>query len=211
MRLRSILLAFAAVALFAAPGFSLGSLGGSAFPLTYISQNPLNGTDEFNQLLQIINAQTVSSANATFLRPTATNAGAALTLAPQYSNSTIELNSATGSTVTLPAASGSGATFRFIVTAAAPSASHVIKVPNSTDFMIGNIETVDSAVVTGYVAANSGTVATNSDTISLNGTTTGGLRVGDWIEVEDIAANTWTVRGITTSSGTAATPFTAAQ
>lgn len=39
--------------------YALGSLGGSAFPLTYTTINPLNGVDEFNQLLTIINQQTV--------------------------------------------------------------------------------------------------------------------------------------------------------
>lgn len=187
------------------------ALGGSAFPLTFINTNPINLVDGFNEMLQVIASQTVNAASAVFVRPPAVAAGSTITLNAGYSNTTIELSAAGGSIVTLPAATGSGNTYRFVVTAAAPSASHIIKVPNATDFMIGNIETVDSAVVTGYVAANSGTVATNSDTISLNATTTGGLSKGDWIEVEDIATATWAVHGITTSSGTAATPFSAAQ
>jgi hypothetical protein len=52
--------------------------------------------------------------------------------------------------------------------------------------------------------------AATSDTITLNGTTTGGVSIGDWIELVDIAADQWTVTGITTSSGTEATPFSAA-
>jgi hypothetical protein len=84
-------------------------------------------------------------------------------------------------------------------------------VANATDFMIGQVLTVDSATVTGYVAANSGTVATNSDTISLNGTTTGGVSKGDNCEIEDVLTATWAVHCVTTSSGTAATPFSAAQ
>ncbi len=39
-------------------GFALGSLGGSAFPLTFLTQPVNNPTDGFNQLLAIINAQT---------------------------------------------------------------------------------------------------------------------------------------------------------
>jgi len=146
------------------------------------------------------------------------SAGSALTLTNDFSNKTILLNSATGSTVTLPPASGTGVIYKFLQTAAAPSSPHVIKVSASTagnvgagqDYFIGNIETVDLAVVTGYIAANSGTVATNSDTITLSATTTGGLNVGTWIEVQDILNNTWSVKGITSSSGTAATPFSAA-
>lgn len=146
-----------------------------------------------------------------------TLAGSALTLTNDYSQKVIALNSATGSAITLPPAIGSGATYRFITTVAAPSSAHTIKVSASTngnvgasqDFYIGIISTVDTATVTGYVAANSGTVSTNSDTITLNATTTGGLNVGAWIDVEDVGNNTWSVRGMTSSSGTAATPFSA--
>jgi hypothetical protein len=64
--------------------------------------------------------------------------------------------------------------------------------------------------VKGYFAANSGTVATNSDTITLNRSTTGSVTVGEWIDVQDMAANVWSVRGMTSSTGTEATPFSAA-
>jgi len=184
--------------------------GTSIFPLTLLNQPVNNLQDLYNEMLILINAQCSDATNGAFSRPVPINAGSALTLTAGNSNQTINLNAAGGSTVTLPAASGSGVFFRFLQTAAAPSAPHVIKVANNTDFMIGIIDTVDSATVTGYVAANSGTVATNSDTITLSSTTTGGLNVGTWIEVEDVAANTWAVRGQTSSSGTAATPFSAA-
>jgi hypothetical protein len=52
--------------------------------------------------------------------------------------------------------------------------------------------------------------AADSDTITLNGTTTGGLSVGDYIELIDIATNKWLVLGFTTTSSTEATPFSAA-
>lgn len=159
----------------------------------------------------------VTLTNANLITPTingainkATITASGSTLALTNANSgTILLNATTGSTDTLPAATGSGISYRFIVTAAAPSGPHVIKVANASDFMIGIITTVDSATVTGYVAANSGTVATNSDTITLSATTTGGLSVGAYVTVVDIAANTWFVEGQTSSSGTAATPFSA--
>lgn len=145
-------------------------------------------------------------------------AGSTLTLTSDYAQKTILLSAAAGSVVTLPPATGSGVTFRFLQTAAAPSSAHKIQVTASTagtvgatqDFMVGIINTVDSATVTGYVAANSGTVATNSDTITLSATTTGGLNAGTWIDVQDVLNNTWAVRGQTSSSGTAATPFSAA-
>lgn len=46
----------------AAYGFT-GSLGGSIFPLTYITQSPINLTDGFNQMLGMVNAQTAAGTN----------------------------------------------------------------------------------------------------------------------------------------------------
>lgn len=136
--------------------------------------------------------------------------GSSLTVDVSDSGKTHLLDTAAGSVATLPAATGSGATYKFLVSVLATSNSHKIQVANATDYFIGIIATVNSATVTAYVAANSGTVATNSDTITLNRTTTGSVSVGEWIEVCDVAANKWSVRGQTSSSGTSATPFSAA-
>lgn len=125
----------------------------------------------------------------------------------------VKLDTLTGSVVTLPAATGSGAVFRFLVTVLATSNSHIVKVANATDFFVGIINgtRIDSGnAVLGFAAANSGTVATNSDTITLNRTTTGSVSVGEWLEVEDVAAATWSVKGMLSATGAAfATPFTA--
>jgi hypothetical protein len=109
-------------------------------------------------------------------------AGSTKTLTVAANNrQTIKLDTATGSVVTLPAATGSGAKFKFLVTVKATSNSHVIQVANASDFMIGTIEGVsdDPATVKGWIAANSGTVGTNSDTITLNRSTTGSVSVGN--------------------------------
>lgn len=136
--------------------------------------------------------------------------GSALTLNQDYTDKTLFLNTLTGSMVTLPPAIGAGAKFTFVVTVVNTSNSHKVAVANAADYMIGSAYTIDSATVTGYTVANSATITTNSDTITLNGTTTGGLKVGDRITVEDIASNIWAVTVFTNSSGTAATPFSAA-
>lgn len=149
--------------------------------------------------------------NFTNIGPDTTVAvGTGLSIINDYAQKVILLSSATGGTATLPLATGSGVKFYFLQTAAAPSAPHIIKVAANTDFFIGSINTIDAAATTGYIAVNSATVATNSDTITLSATTTGGLSAGSWIEVQDVAAATWSVRGMTSSSGTAATPFSVA-
>lgn len=133
--------------------------------------------------------------------------GSTKTLTHADRGKTFKLDTAAGCTVTLPAASGTGDTFKFIVTVLATSNAHVIQVANSSDAMQGIIFTGDDTSANAqWFAAVAGT----SDTITLNRTTTGSVTIGEWIEVEDIAANRWQVRGFITNTGTAATPFSAA-
>lgn len=140
--------------------------------------------------------------------------GSTRTLAAADAGSTTKLDTLTGSVVTLPAATGTGNKYKFLVTVLATSNSHKIQVANSTDFFVGEImgaRTDSGNAVLGFCAANSGTVATNSDTITLNRTTTGSVNVGEWVEVEDIATATFAVKGMLSATGAAfATPFTAA-
>jgi hypothetical protein len=128
------------------------------------------------------------------------------------SGKVIRLDTLTGSVVTLPAAIGSGVKYKFYVSVLATSNNHKIQVASAADFMIGSIAGVsdDPATVKGWIAANSGTVATNSDTITLNRSTSGSVSLGEWIEVEDVAAATWLVSGMITQTGIEVTPFSAA-
>ncbi len=113
-----------------------------------------------------------------------------------------------GSLTTLPAAIGSGNRWRFEVNVLATSNSHKIQVANGTDVMQGVVTgaRVDSGnAVLGFATAST------SDTISLNRTTTGSVSLGEWIEVEDVAAGVFAVKGVLSATGAAfATPFSAA-
>lgn len=109
-------------------------------------------------------------------------------------------------TFTLPAALGTGAKFKFVVSVVNTS-NYVIQAANSTDVMAGGVmfNTDDASnAVQGFETAST------SDTITLNGTTTGGVNKGDWVELQDIASGIYSVTGILTGSGTEATPFSAA-
>ena len=108
---------------------------------------------------------------------------------------------------TLPAATGSGGVYRFIVSVV-NTPGYTIEVADATDIMAGNI--IANSTGDTPDLAQPWPTAADSDTIILNGTTTGGVSIGDWVELVDIAANTWAVRGVTTASGTEATPFSAA-
>lgn len=133
--------------------------------------------------------------------------GSTLTLTvATHDGKLIPLDTAAGSVVTLPAASGTGARFRFYVSVLATSNSHIIKVANSSDTMVGIISTISDdagAALKGYIAG------ATADTITLNRSTTGSVSLGEYIEIEDVATNLFLVRGVTSSTGTEATPFSA--
>jgi hypothetical protein len=119
-----------------------------------------------------------------------------------YLGQLIVLNRAAGSTVTLPAATGSGNRYEFVVGTTVTSNSDIIRVANGTDVMAG----------VAYVAQDGGDTivafetAADSDTITMNGGTTGGIR-GARIVLDDIAAGVWAVNVWGAATGTEASPF----
>ena len=119
-----------------------------------------------------------------------------------YNGQTINLSRAAGITVTLPAATGTNATYRFLVTTAVTSNSYKIQVANATDVIQGTIN------VAGTTGTPFGSLPA-SDTITMNGSTQGGL-VGSYVEITDIAAGVFLVSGSSLGSGTVITPFSAA-
>jgi hypothetical protein len=123
-----------------------------------------------------------------------------------HDGKTIWMTGAGGArTFTLPAATGGGAKFRFVV-GEVNTSNYIINSVVGTDLMRGTVigaSTTDSATD----AARTWTAGASDDSVLLNGTTTGGVNVGDWVEFEDTSATTWAVRGVITQSGAEATPF----
>jgi len=116
-----------------------------------------------------------------------------------------EVGGNAAATFTLPAATGSGAEYRFIVSVVNTS-NYKIQVANAND-------TIDGSVILHQDSANtvvSFNTAADSDTITMNGTTTGGVSIGDELTLVDMATNQYSVKGVLTASGTEATPFSAA-
>lgn len=135
-------------------------------------------------------------------------AASAITVASYMNGSTILLNTASGSVVTLPAATGSGNLYKFVVTTTASSNAHKILAASSSDFING--------VVVGHVSAGttltfSAAAATaHSIQMPFAGTQPSGGFIGDWFEFTDVAANLWAVKGMYQSGTTSTTPFSAA-
>lgn len=125
-----------------------------------------------------------------------------------HEGKTILLSLSGGFTSTLPAATGSGNKFRFVV-AVVSTTGYVINTADQlgadTDAFQGVINTCSTTETPDL--AQPWVTASNSNRITLNGTTKGGVQIGDWIEFEDILAGVYAVRGQTVSSGTEVTPF----
>lgn len=121
-----------------------------------------------------------------------------------HANRTVVLSLAAGIAVTLPAATGSGDRYRFIVGLTFTGAATIKVVGN--DIMKGTaILFADGGdTVVGF------NTASDSDTIDLLGTanSTGGM-IGASYDLTDIAADTWHVSIISDAGGTEATPFSA--
>ena len=109
-------------------------------------------------------------------------------------------------TLTLPAATGTGAVYKFIVSVTNTS-NYKIQVADATDTIDGIMMYLDED---GTAVSAFPTVAA-SDTITLNGGTQGGI-IGDYLELVDIATNQYHVRGVmrVAAGANPATPFSAA-
>lgn len=130
--------------------------------------------------------------------------GATATVTPAvHSGRTVLLDRAAGQAVTLPAATGSGNTYKFFVLTTITSNSTTIKVVGD-DVMAG------AAIVAndGGDTASIFETAATSDTITFDGSTTGGIR-GATVELQDVAADLWSVRVVGAATSTEATPFSA--
>jgi hypothetical protein len=126
--------------------------------------------------------------------------GAALTLTQAlHDGKTIVL--AAAAAITLPAMTGSGARYRFVL----PQDATAVTITATGAHLFGALnQNNDTAQGTGFQlpAINAG----GATIITLDGVTKGG-RKGDWVEIEDVAASVGIIRGQLNASGTEASPF----
>lgn len=136
-------------------------------------------------------------------------AGATLSLTKAtHDGRTIAFDTAAGSIITLPASTGGGARFRCVVSVLATTNSHILQCVG-TDMMQGacGIVDTDTGDATIQFAA---LVGDTFDTVTMNRTTSGLAAPGDYVEVEDIIAGVWAIRGVIRASGVVITPFSSA-
>ena len=135
-------------------------------------------------------------------KPLSLTASATLN-ADTHAGAITRINAAAGMTITMPAATGTGNLYIIEVATTVTSNDYIIQVASASDVMEGVI-----GVATDAGGVNIPTAAT-SDTITMNGTTKGGV-LGSRVLLEDVASGKWAVSGGLVSTGTEATPFSAA-
>lgn len=125
----------------------------------------------------------------------------------EHEGRTVLMNSAVATELTLPAATGSGAKFRFIV-AANNTNGYTIDVGTNGAILQGiatMTRTDDSPAPT--LAPYSAGVGDSLNQVVLNGTSSGGRDIGDLVELEDIAENVYVVHAVLTNVGAGSSPF----
>ena len=143
-----------------------------------------------------------------FVGPAPLAAGATLTLTAAVAGNVIKLDTAAGSVVTLPAATGSGNMYRFVVTTTATSNAHKILTAPTTDTLAGFLTGENSGTAKCFVGATAS--AYHSIQMPVAGTQPSGGFEGDWFEFIDIASGKWEVSGCYQAGTTPTSPFSTA-
>ena len=120
-----------------------------------------------------------------------------------HKNRVVTISSAAPLAATMPAATGTGDVYTFVLTVAATATAHTISAL-TTDIIAGHsiVVTTTSSNAEGWATS------ATSDKITLNGTTQGGV-VGDKIVMIDMASGVWQISHTGSATGTEATPFSA--
>lgn len=175
-------------------GFSsLSAIGSTNGPFTVIAEDA-NGMPVKVELAELNNVVTITATDAI----TAAEHAGRINLLGEVGGDALV-------TLTLPAATGSGDRYKFIVSVVNTS-NYVIQVSDASHTMEGIIMGTQDLADT-VVGWESGS---DHDTVTLNGGTTGGAAIGDMVEFIDMGSNLWQVTGMITQTGTEATPFSAA-
>lgn len=115
----------------------------------------------------------------------------------------IQVQSTGGLAATLPAPTGTGAKYTFVVAATITGGAFTIDAKGGDASAVFNGTALQTKTGTGLTSTG---VIASCNEISLNGTTTGGI-IGDIIEIVDIATHSWNVFINGQYTGTFSTPF----
>jgi|TARA_Y100000310_G_scaffold171987_2_gene172110 hypothetical protein len=134
--------------------------------------------------------------------PVAITASDTLTAA-EHAGRVVKADAAAGLTVTMPAATGTGDVYTIFFGTTVSSNDYIVQAASSSDVFNGGVS------ISTNIAGVTMLAAATTDTITMNGSTTGGL-VGSWVQLTDVASGVFMLDGFLCSTGTEATPFSAA-
>lgn len=138
-------------------------------------------------------------------QPFARSLTANATLALEDASRPVILNAVAGFTVTLPTATGSGKTFRIFIGTTLTSASYIIDVAGS-DKYYGGVIINDIGDTTAANADFFPAVAGSSVHLTL-AFSAGAGKIGDWLEITDVGALKWSVKGALVGETDPTTPW----
>ena len=134
------------------------------------------------------------------------NATATLTVTEAlHANRVVTLSAVAGFVSTLPAATGTGNKYKFVVNTALTSGTYVIS-PTGDDTMFGGVLINDIGDTTAATADFFPT-ASGNNTVTLTFTNVGAGKKGDWLEFTDTATDVWTVFGVLQGETDPVNPF----
>ena len=164
--------------------------------------NVLNGTETTQSLLLgagcTLGGRPLPGGGANIVSVTA-GATTLTCTAVLHANKMIVLNNTGPITITLPAATGTGDKYEFIVNSAATGTASVINTVGGSEYMAG-MSFLNSTTVKMFATTSTSAV------VQLNGGSQGGV-VGDKVVLVDIATSLWQVMVYGTTNTTPATNF----
>lgn len=128
-----------------------------------------------------------------------------------HAGRTLLFNTVGGVVATLPAATGTGNFYRFVVQTLNTGASVYEVSAAGSDKILGTLAVIQPGGT--YATANQAEsfLSTASSSVTIGNATgsfpTGGANIGDWFQVQDIAAAVWAVTGSLTAGTTPTKPF----
>lgn len=187
------------------------------YPATYAATFQSSATETFASGSTLTVAGTLTStgtATFTAVTPTAlvgpppTAGGASITVTAAKAGQVIKLDTAAGTTVTLPAATGTGNHYFMAVTVAATSNAHKILAASSSDNITGIMVGQNANTNKSFQCLTSSGI--HSIQMPFAGTQPSGGLQGDSFEFIDVGTNLWFVRGTYSAGTTPTTPCSTA-
>ena len=181
------------------------SLGVNGQPTTQTVIPTVTGTNIFTGTNTFSGSTTVK--NAALVGPVPVACGATCSVTAANAGGTVLLSAASGSVATLPAATGTGNVYRFVVSVTVTSVKDAILAASSSDAILGLAIGENGNTPLAFVGS-AGTY--HSLQMPFAGTQPSGGFKGDSFTCQDISANVWECNGTYQGGTTPTTPFSTA-